>query len=136
MAVVASPGHLAGREPPERPDDLRYHACIRWRRSNGALAPWSFVVDDRPVEFAVAGPLIASDFSTLLAAALEGIGLAQVPRPIAAAALESGRLVSVLDSFAPSVPGVFLYYPDRRQVLPKLRAFIDHVKRSTARDPG
>jgi hypothetical protein len=25
-------------------------------------------------------------------------------------------------------PGVFLYYPSRHQVMPKLRAFIDHVK--------
>jgi len=25
-------------------------------------------------------------------------------------------------------PGVFLYYPGRRQIAPKLRAFIDHVK--------
>jgi hypothetical protein len=25
-------------------------------------------------------------------------------------------------------PGVFLYHPGRRQVMPKLRAFIDHVK--------
>jgi DNA-binding transcriptional LysR family regulator len=136
MAVVASPGYLAGREPTGRPEDLRHHACIRWRRSNGALAPWSFLVDDRPVEYAVAGPLIANDFPTVLGAALEGMGLAQVPRPIATAALESGRLVSVLDPFAPSVPGVFLYYPDRRQVLPKLRAFIDHVRRSNAVRPG
>jgi hypothetical protein len=26
------------------------------------------------------------------------------------------------------MPGIFLYYPGRRQILPKLRAFIDHVK--------
>jgi hypothetical protein len=25
-------------------------------------------------------------------------------------------------------PGVFLYYPGHRQIMPKLRAFIDHVK--------
>ena len=25
-------------------------------------------------------------------------------------------------------PGVFLYYPSRHQMTPKLRAFIDHVK--------
>jgi hypothetical protein len=25
-------------------------------------------------------------------------------------------------------PGVFLYYPGDRQMMPKLRAFIDHVK--------
>jgi DNA-binding transcriptional LysR family regulator len=34
----------------------------------------------------------------------------------------------VLTAFSPQTPGVFLYYPDRRQVLPKLRAFIEHVK--------
>jgi DNA-binding transcriptional LysR family regulator len=30
--------------------------------------------------------------------------------------------------FAVTVPGIFLYYPGRRQILPKLRAFIEHVK--------
>jgi hypothetical protein len=38
----------------------------------------------------------------------------------------------VLAPFAPLTPGVFLYYPDRRQMLPKLRAFIDHVKLKAA----
>jgi hypothetical protein len=43
--------------------------------------------------------------------------------------------VRVLEPFAPMAPGVFLYYPDRRQIMPKLRAFIDHVKkRQTATD--
>ena len=72
--------------------------------------------------------MIANDFPTILGAALEGIGLAQVPRPIAASALTAGTLVEVLGPFAPTAPGVFLYYPDRRQMMPKLRAFIDHVK--------
>jgi len=34
----------------------------------------------------------------------------------------------VLEPFAPICPGVFLYYPGHRQLMPKLRAFIDHVK--------
>jgi DNA-binding transcriptional LysR family regulator len=42
-------------------------------------------------------------------------------------------LIQVLDAFAPTVPGIFLYYPGGRQVLPKLRAFIDHVKKGTDR---
>jgi hypothetical protein len=33
-----------------------------------------------------------------------------------------------LTPFAVTMPGIFLYYPGRRQVLPNLRAFIDHVK--------
>jgi DNA-binding transcriptional LysR family regulator len=65
---------------------------------------------------------------TLLGAAVEGLGLAQVPGPIAAGAVKAGKLVHVLEPFAPMAPGVFLYYPSRHQMMPKLRAFIDHVK--------
>jgi len=133
--VVGSPAYLAQREAPKRPDDLRDHACLRLRRSNGALALWSLVDRGRPVEIAVAGPLIANDFVATLGAALRGVGLAQVPEPIAAASLAEGKLVQVLESYAPMTPGVFLYYPGRRQMTPKLRAFVDHVKqRATVAD--
>jgi DNA-binding transcriptional LysR family regulator len=71
---------------------------------------------------------IANDFPTLLGASVEGMGLAQMPQPIAAGSLQAGELVHVLERFAPTVPGVFLYYPSRHQMMPKLRAFIDHVK--------
>src|SRR5581483_4449644 len=126
FAVVGSPDYLRSRKRPERIDDLRRHACLRLRRSNGSIAPWSFVNGNRPVEVIVAGPVIANDFPTLLGAAIEGVGLAQVPEPVAAAAVTRGRLVRVLEPFAPMLPGGFLYYPGRRQILPKLRAFIDH----------
>jgi hypothetical protein len=49
--------------------------------------------------------------------------------------VKAGKLVQVLEPFAPTCPGVFLYYPGHRQLMPKLRAFIDHVKaRAKARD--
>jgi DNA-binding transcriptional LysR family regulator len=98
------------------------------RRSNGSIAPWSFINGNEAVEAIVSGPLIANDMPTVLGAAVEGLGLAQVPGPIAAGAVEAGKLVRVLEPFAPMAPGVFLYYPRYRQMLPKLRAFIDHVK--------
>jgi DNA-binding transcriptional LysR family regulator len=126
--VVGSPAYFARCDRPERLDDLRRHACLRLRRSNGALAPWSFDDDGHAIEIAVSGPLIANDFPTMLGAAIEGVGLAQLPGPMAADSLRTGKLVQVLEPFAPMTPGVFLYYPDRRQVMPKLRAFIDHVK--------
>jgi DNA-binding transcriptional LysR family regulator len=64
----------------------------------------------------------------MLGAAVEGLGLAQVPEPIAAGAMKAGKLARVLESFATIAPGVFLYYPNRHQMMPKLRVFIDHVK--------
>jgi DNA-binding transcriptional LysR family regulator len=128
LIVVASPDYLARRGRPEHPDDLRRHACLRLRRSNGALAPWSLAENGRSIEIAVSGPLIAHDVPTLLGAAVEGVGLAQVPEPTARQPVTAGKLVRVLEQFSPMMPGVFLYYPSRRQTLPKLRAFIDHIK--------
>jgi DNA-binding transcriptional LysR family regulator len=128
FVVVGSPSYLHRRKPPERIDDLREHACLRLRRSNGSIAPWPFVDGNRAVEVIVSGPLVAHDYPTLLGAAIEGVGLAQVPGPLAKAPVADGRLQALLTPFAATTPGVFLYYPDRRQVLPKLRAFIEHVK--------
>jgi DNA-binding transcriptional LysR family regulator len=128
LIIVGSPRYFGRRDRPERPEDLRDHACLRLRRSNGALALWSLNEHGRAIEIAVSGPLIAHDYPTMLGAALEGVGLAQVPEPIASEALKARRLVKVLEPFAPITPGLFLYYPSRRQVLPKLRVFIEHVK--------
>jgi DNA-binding transcriptional LysR family regulator len=128
LVVIGSPDYLRHRSCPKRIDDLRQHACLRMRRSNGSIAPWSFVHAKKPVEVIVSGPLIASDFPTLLGAAIQGLGLAQMPEPIAAGATRAGKLIQVLASFVPTAPGVFLYYPNRK-MMPKLRAFIDHVKK-------
>jgi DNA-binding transcriptional LysR family regulator len=131
LVVVGSPGYLSRHGRPVCPEDLRDHACLRLRRSNGALALWSLDDNGRTLEIAVSGPFIANDFPTILGAAIEGVGLAQVPEPIAAASIKAGELAQVLQRFAPTTPGVFLYYPSQRQMLPKLRAFIDHVKSSS-----
>lgn len=128
LAVVASPDYLDQRKRPERIDDLRGHACLRMRRSDGSIAPWPFVDGNRAVEAIVSGPLIAHDYPALLGAAIRGVGLAQVPAPLAEAPLADGRLQALLAPFAVKTPGIFLYHSGIRQVLPKLRAFIEHVK--------
>jgi DNA-binding transcriptional LysR family regulator len=128
FVVVGSPEYLRRRKRPERIDDLRDHACLRMRRSNGSIAPWPFVDGNKAIEAIVSGPLIAHDYPTLLGAAIQGVGLAQVPGPLAKTPIADGRLQAVLTRFAVTTPGVFLYHPGRRQVLPKLRAFIEHVK--------
>jgi len=128
FVVVGSPDYFERHGRPERVDDLRNHACLRLRRSNGAIAPWTFVDGNEAIEAIVSGPLIAHDYPTLLGAAMRGIGLAQIPRPVAEGPIAQGKLEPVLDTIAATTPGVFLYHPGKRQILPKLRAFIDHLK--------
>ena len=128
-AIVASPGYLERHGRPAAPEDLQHHSCVRMRRSSGVLAPWRVEIGGLPTDLAVSGPLVVNDFPTMLGAALGGVGLAQVPQPIAAKMVSEGQLEEVLASHASRSPGVFLYHSGRRQVLPKLRAFIDHVRR-------
>src|SRR5712672_2198708 len=96
FVVVGSPDYLRRYNRPERIDDLRQHACLRMRRANRSIAPWSFVDGNKTVEAIVSGPLIANDFPTMLGAAIEGMGLAQVPAPIAAGPAKAGKLVQIL----------------------------------------
>jgi DNA-binding transcriptional LysR family regulator len=136
FVVVGSPEYLQRRKQPKRIDDLRQHACLSLRRSDGSVAPWTFLDGNKAVEAIVSGPLIAHDYPTLLGAALQGLGLAQVPGPLAKAPIAEGQLQALLTPFAVTTPGVFLYYPGKRQVLPKLRAFIEHVKYRSADGPS
>ena len=131
--VVGSPDYLGRRKRPTRIEDLRGHACLRMRRSNGSIAPWTFIEGNKAVEAIVSGPLITNDLPTLLGAALQGLGLAQVPGPLVKDPVAERRLEALLTPFAVTTPGVFLCYPSRRQALPKLRAFIEHMKGRSGR---
>jgi DNA-binding transcriptional LysR family regulator len=129
--VVGSPAYFTRRGRPRTPAELAAHSCIRLRRSNGALATWRLKEGSEMVDLSVSGSLIVHDFPTMLEAALSGAALAQVPEPVAAEHLSSGRLEEALARHAPLTSGLFLYFPDRKQVLPKLRAFIEHARSFT-----
>ena len=128
FVIVGSPAYLDRRGRPNTLDDLRNHSCVRMRRSSGAVAPWRAEDGGRSIDVGVRGPLVVNDFPTMLGAARSGVGLAQVPEPVAARDVRDGRLEEVLTAYAAKTPGIFLYHSGVRQVLPKLRAFIDHVR--------
>ena len=132
LIVVASPTYLSHAGRPRTPADLASHACVRLRRSGGVLANWRLQDAGRPIDLVVSGPLIVHDYPSTIDAALAGTALAQVPEPIAREHVTAGRLEEVLGKCASSTLGVFLYFADRKQVSPKLRAFIDHVRAFTA----
>ena len=131
--TVAAPAYLAARGTPLSPADLRHHDCIRHRLSgNGYIVPWRYADGNRVIDVTVKGRVIVSDAGALHALAQRGLGLAQIAEPLATEALARGELIEVLNSLALTSPGLFLHYPGHAQVLPKLRAFIDHVKAAVA----
>ena len=108
LIVAGSPDYFKQHKRPKAIEDLHSHACLRLRRSGDTIAPWSFASGNKKIDIAVRGPFIANDLATLVGAAVRGLGLVQVPAPIAASLLAAEKLESVLDAFAPTTPGVFL----------------------------
>lgn len=129
IAVVGSPDYLMVRTPPRSPQDLKDHACINYRwAGNGALYQWKFSRDGNEFDLTVGGPLTLDDTDLIVAAAVNGAGLAYILESRIADHLAAGRLLRVLDDWCPPFPGFFLYYPSRRHLAPALRALIDFVQ--------
>lgn len=126
--TVASPSYIQKRGRPLSLADLKTHDCIRMRYQSGTIAPWRLLEGSRAIDITVRGRIITNDMATTIAMAERALGIAYVSEPLIAEQLRSGTLETVLDHGATSSPGLFLYYPSRKQMLPKLRAFIDHIK--------
>lgn len=127
--VVAAPGYLAAHGTPVHPRDLLQHACIGFRHvTTGQIERWSFARGGERIELQVSGRVILNDSSALVQAALDGLGIAYMINGYIERFIAEGRLARVLASWSPPLPGLMLYYPDRRRVPPKLRAFIDFLR--------
>ncbi|MHA4838736.1 LysR family transcriptional regulator [Sphingopyxis sp. MSC1_008] len=128
FVVAAAPAYLDKYGRPRTPEDLRDHRCVRFRLASGGLMPWTFERGNRDFDVAVTGPIIVNDWIAALVAMRAGVAMGMMAEPMATAMVESGELELVLTDHAASTSGLFLYYPGRKQVMPKLRAFIDYVR--------
>ena len=128
FVAVATPGYLEKHGRPETPEELRNHRCVRMRMGSGALMPWTFEKGNREIEVGVTGPVIVNDFTAMMVAVHAGVAMGMTAEPVVKAQVAAGDLELVLGDYACSTSGLFLYYPSRKQVMPKLRAFIDYVR--------
>ena len=128
-AVVASPGYLAAHGVPKHPRDLIHHRCIGWRPApNVAPYRWEFEELGNSFNVAVEPQITTNDLRVMLNAALCGAGITFATYETFRPFFKTGELVSILEDFLPPFPGFFLYFPQRRNMAPKLRALVDHVR--------
>ncbi|TKY83278.1 LysR family transcriptional regulator, partial [Pectobacterium polonicum] len=128
-AVVAAPEYLADRPAIRSPSDLLQHDCLSWHlRTQGEQLRWQFLQDGQKLSVKVRPVFMANDFSILMAAALSGSGLAYLLKEQVIEHLNSGQLIEVLPDYSVPHEACYLYYPDRRQMRPAMRAVIDILK--------
>lgn len=93
---------------------------------------WEFEHRGKKFQVQVKGSVIINDPHRVADAAADGAGLVYVAEDVIQDKLKSGNLEFTLNTFASTSSGYHLYYPQRSQVQPKLRAFIEYIKSKRA----
>lgn len=127
--VVGTPSYFARRGRPQRPKDLLEHECITFRSpTNGALYAWELERGRKSWRVPVQGRIVTNDGLLCSTLAKRGMGLAYAPETWIREERSRGELEVVLEAYAPTVPGFFLYFPSRGQRSEPLRHFVETAK--------
>lgn len=126
LLLVASPAYLEARAAPRRIADLARHDTICFRLpSTGRARPWQLRDRGREIVFEREHRTLVNDGDGLLAAALLGLGVVQIPDYLVAAPLARGELVEVLARHRPPVMPVHAVVPSARLMPPRVRLLLD-----------
>ena len=125
--LCAAPRYLARHGTPASLRDLADHQCIIHRQNEDAYGVWRFTREGRAETVKVHGALSSNDGDIVLNWALDGHGILVRSEWDLAKYLESGRLRVVLPEFILPSADLFVYYPSKRDLSARTRAFIDFL---------
>jgi DNA-binding transcriptional LysR family regulator len=126
--LVASPEWLAAAGSPREPADLQGLEGIGWWQI-GATPRWRLHNNSgEQLDIAIRPRFQTNNLAVARMAAIAGVGMARLPRPICSADLLSGRLVRVLSNYAPESMGIYVVYPTRKSLTPAGRLFLEEVE--------
>ncbi|QBR02525.1 LysR family transcriptional regulator [Paraburkholderia pallida] len=122
--VVAAPGYLARKGVPRTPADLAQHDLLA---VSDSPRNWEFANAEGLQRVNANGPLTASGYATVRAAALADMGIALLPLPLVADDIARGTLLPVLNTFDVNggMQHVSIVYSGRNYLTMKVRSFID-----------
>ncbi len=128
--LCASPAYLACRGAPARPEGLREHHCLGYRREAEPII-WVFETPRGRLSLEGAGPRRSNSGEVLRQAALDGLGLALLPEWMVGADIAAGRLVACLPGI-PAFPAgyeaeIFAVHARAAPLPAKITAFLAHL---------
>ncbi|MFT3752571.1 MAG: LysR substrate-binding domain-containing protein [Paludibacter sp.] len=130
--LCASPDYLARNGQPRTFEALHEHAVLLFRYPvDGRYLRWAFLRDGGRVEPELHPAMVSNDIDAIAAMAAAGAGITRLAAFVAQPYLERGQLVQLLldDGTAQLEPmRLYLCVSDRRDLTPKLRAFLRHMQ--------
>ncbi|MFG6177874.1 LysR substrate-binding domain-containing protein [Halomonas sp. THAF12] len=128
QVICASPAYLEHLGVPAHPDELHAHGVVRFFSGSQATdSTLDLLVDGQPRSFEAGGWITVNDGANYVECARQGCGLIQLPRFSVAPLLASGELVEVLAEWPKPVLPLYAVYPERRQLSPRVRVFLDWI---------
>jgi DNA-binding transcriptional LysR family regulator len=121
--LVAGPSYLEARGMPASYAQLADHDCLPQSNRTGPIT-WHLAGPDGEVEIQVSGRFRANTARAVLRAAVAGLGIALLPRPVIAAQIAAGRLLRVLPEYRREGADFYAVYVSRRHTPRAVSAFI------------
>ena len=123
--ICASPEYLRRQGVPATPEDLTQHNCLHLSTVS-RFNDWHLEELDKQ-GLRLRGTFEANSADALYHATLAGIGIARLSTYLIGNDLAEGRLVRILPEYEDNSSDIFAVYSARRNMPPKVRAFIDHL---------
>ncbi|MDR6819921.1 DNA-binding transcriptional LysR family regulator [Neorhizobium sp. 2083] len=117
---VASPSYIAANGAPETPDELLEHQALMQ-----GTEVWQVTDGDQILNIRPQGRFKADNGVALLAAALEGIGIARLPNGLTDQHVAAGTLVEVMQRHPPPAAGIFVVRPPGQHPSRKVRVLTE-----------
>lgn len=126
-AIVASPKYLKEMGKPANPADLSKHRILTYRYQESSLN-WHFLRGDKSTEqVQIDGHTRINNSLAIRQAVLSGLGIARMPTFSVGEDIKEGKLVKLFGNYDLPEVSIFLIYPQRRHLSPKIRAFVEFM---------
>ncbi len=128
LCNCASPAYLARYGRPATIKDLSSQPIVAFASSmTGRVESWECRKGEQLDSLALPARVTVNTAEGMIACALAGLGMIQVPHYDVRHHLDSGRLVSVLPDTVPPPMPITLLYPHREHMTRRLEVFIDWI---------
>lgn len=126
-ALMGSPEFLKQRGWPTSPLEAAGMPTLGWGRMPGPHG-WRLIdPSDRQIHVRHEPVMVADEVETIRQAAVDGVGLIQLPLFACLSEIQQGRLQIVLPDYPAPLHEIQAVFPSNRGMLPAVRSFIDYL---------
>jgi len=125
LIFCAAPHYLAQHGTPDSLESLSDHQAIVYDRVDGSTSPWNIASPDgRIATRTVPHRMALGDGEAQVAAVVAGLGVAQMATWLMEKQLAEGQLVQILPELAVTGLPLYVVWPRRKQLTPKVDALL------------